>query len=130
MASYNKVNNFVKDLAEGVHQLQAAGHQLKVALLSAAPTATQALFANWTEIAAGNGYTAGGDDVQNDTSLAGGTLTVTAVDVTITCPATATGTWRRSATPVSTTTRRRRRRTRRSPGGTAARTSRFRPAIP
>ena len=58
MATYNKINQFVEDLAEKVHNLGA--DTLKVALSNTAPVATNTIFANITEIAAGNGYTAGG----------------------------------------------------------------------
>lgn len=85
MATYNKFNVFVEDLAEGVHQFQAAGHTVKVYLSNAAPSATlDSVKADLAEISGGNGYTAGGHDTQNDTSRTGGTLTVTAVDITIT----------------------------------------------
>lgn len=84
MAAFNKFNCYSEDLAEGVHQLQAAGHTLKVYLSNTAPTATDTVKATGsaTEITAGNGYTAGGEDVQNDTSRTGGTTSVTGVDVT------------------------------------------------
>ena len=58
MATYNKINQFVEDLAEKVHNLGA--DTLKVALSNTAHVATNTIFANITEIAAGNGYTAGG----------------------------------------------------------------------
>lgn len=85
MAAFNKFNQFVEDLGKGVHQLHAAGHTLKVYLTNAAPSASlDAVKADLAEIAAGNGYTAGGEDVQNDATEAAGTLTATGVDVTIT----------------------------------------------
>lgn len=58
MAAFNKFNQFVEDLAEKVHNLGA--DTIKVALTNTAPVATNTVFANITEIAAGNGYTAGG----------------------------------------------------------------------
>jgi hypothetical protein len=58
MATFNKFNSFVEHLAEGVHNLGA--DTLKVMLTNAAPVATNSVKANLTEIAAGNGYTAGG----------------------------------------------------------------------
>lgn len=81
MASFVKFNDFVEQLSKGVHQLHAAGHTLKVALTNSAPSATNTVFADITEISAGNGYTAGGEDVQNDVSETGGTASVTGVDV-------------------------------------------------
>jgi hypothetical protein len=58
MATFNKFNSFVEHLAEGVHNLGA--DTLKVMLTNTAPVATNSVKANLTEIAAGNGYTAGG----------------------------------------------------------------------
>ena len=58
MATFNKFDAFVEHLAEGVHNLGA--NTLKVMLTNTAPVATNSVRANLTEIAAGNGYTAGG----------------------------------------------------------------------
>lgn len=58
MAAFNKFNSFVEDVAEKVHNLGA--DTLKVMLTNTAPVATNTVFANLTEISAGNGYTAGG----------------------------------------------------------------------
>lgn len=58
MASFNKFQQFVEDLAEKVHNLQS--DTLKVLLTNTAPVATNSIKANLTEITAGNGYTAGG----------------------------------------------------------------------
>jgi hypothetical protein len=58
MAAYNKHNQFVEDLANKVHNLNA--DTLKVLLTNTAPVATNSIKANLTEISAGNGYTAGG----------------------------------------------------------------------
>ena len=58
MATFNKFNVFVEHLAEGVHSLQS--HTLKVMLTNTAPVAANSVRADLTEIAAGNGYTAGG----------------------------------------------------------------------
>lgn len=61
MAAFNKFNQFVADVASGVHQLQTGTAQVfKVMLTNSAPTATNAVKADITEISAGNGYTAGG----------------------------------------------------------------------
>lgn len=61
MATFNKFNQFVQDLASGVHQLQTGTtHVLKVMLTNTAPSASNAVKADITEISAGNGYTAGG----------------------------------------------------------------------
>lgn len=83
MASYVKYQQFAEDLANKVHDLFGTNDTLKVALTNTAPNvATHAVFADITEISAGNGYTAGGADTQNDGTESGGTLTVTGVDIT------------------------------------------------
>ena len=84
MAVYNKFQDFAEQLVKGVHHAHAAGDQFKVYLTNATPVATNTIKADIAEIAAGNGYAAGGVDVQNDVTETGGTATVSAVDVTIT----------------------------------------------
>lgn len=59
MAAFNKFNSFVEALAEKKHDLGA--DTLKVMLTNTAPVATNSVKADLTEIAAGNGYTAGGN---------------------------------------------------------------------
>lgn len=65
MATFNKYNTFVKDIASGVHQLQTGtSHVLKVALSNTAPNAaTHTVLANVTELTTAGGYTAGGISV-------------------------------------------------------------------
>lgn len=58
MASFQKFNQFVEDMAEKVHNLGA--DTLKVMLTLTAPTASNAVKGDLTEISAGNGYSAGG----------------------------------------------------------------------
>lgn len=58
MATYNKFNITVKDLAEKKHDLSS--DNLKIMLTNTAPVATNAVLGDLTEISAGNGYTAGG----------------------------------------------------------------------
>lgn len=95
MATFVKFQDFVEQLAKGVHQLHAAGHTLKVMLSNTAPNvATNTVKADITEISAVNGYTAGGVDIQNDMTETGGTATVTAVDVVITASGGAIGPFR------------------------------------
>lgn len=82
MATYNKFESFVEELAKGTHQLHAAGHTLKVYASNAAPSASlDAVKADLAEITAQNGYPAGGSDIQNDISRTGGTVSLTGVDV-------------------------------------------------
>lgn len=59
MATFNKFNPFVEALAEKKHNLGA--DTLKVMLVNTAPSAANGVKADLTEIAAGNGYTAGGN---------------------------------------------------------------------
>lgn len=85
MAAFNKYQTFAQSLLDGLHALPAAGHTLKVMLSNTAPNAaTHAVRADSTEISAGNGYTAGGIDIQNDVSKSGGIATLTGVDVVFT----------------------------------------------
>ena len=85
MATFNKYQNFVEDLGNKVHDLVGTQDTLKVLLSNTAPNAaTHAVKADAAEISAGNGYAAGGVDIDNDGTESGGTLTVTAVDKVIT----------------------------------------------
>lgn len=66
MATLTKYNQFVQDLASGVHQLQTGtSHVIKAMLSNTAGdvAATLATRSQVTEIAAGNGYTTGGISV-------------------------------------------------------------------
>jgi hypothetical protein len=58
MAAFNKFNAFVGDLAQKVHNLN--GDALKIMLTNTAPVATNTVKSSISELAAGNGYTAGG----------------------------------------------------------------------
>lgn len=82
MATVTLFECFAEDAAEGVHNL--ASDTLKVALTNTAPSAsTDDEFADITEIAAGNGYTAGGVTATVDTSaLSAGVYTLTLSGVT------------------------------------------------
>lgn len=83
-ATYNKFEDFVFQLGQGVHQLQAAGHTLEVYLSNAAPSASlDAVKADLAEIATGNGY-AGPADIVNDYTKSGGTSSLVGTDVVIT----------------------------------------------
>ena len=57
-STLSKFNQFVQDVHNGVHNL--GSHSLKIMLTNTAPAAGNAVKADITEIAAGNGYTAGG----------------------------------------------------------------------
>lgn len=82
MASYNKFQQFVQDLAEKVHNLSA--DQIEIYLSNATPSAALDLVkADLAEIATGNGYT-GPVDTQNTGAESGGTYTLTGTKVVIT----------------------------------------------
>lgn len=81
MVAYNKFQDFVEQLCTIVHNFTAAGHVMKIFLTNEAPLVTDTLKADMVEIAAGNGYTAGGEDTQNTLAEATGTATVTGTKV-------------------------------------------------
>jgi hypothetical protein len=59
MATFTKFNPFVENLAEGVCTLD--DDDKYVCLVNTAPTSSNGVFTDLTEITAGNGYTAGGN---------------------------------------------------------------------
>jgi hypothetical protein len=74
---------FPRDLAQGVHQLHAAGHTLMIALTNVEPTvATDEILGALSLITEANGYAAA--DVNNDIVLSGGYYALTGTDITIT----------------------------------------------
>src|ERR1700693_4981886 len=89
MASFNKFNAFVADVANKVHNLGA--DTLKIMLTNTAPAAGNAIKTDITEITAGNGYGAGGTAVTITSSaqssgtykLVGNNVTFTAAGGTI-----------------------------------------------
>jgi len=66
MAAFNKFNAFVENLAEKVHNL--GSDTCKILLTNTAPSASNAVKADLTEISAGFGYTAGGNSAAVSTS--------------------------------------------------------------
>jgi len=85
VATFNRYDIFSENLAKKVHDFRAAGDTLNVLLSNTAPNAaTHAVKADASEISAGNGYTAGGADTQNDISRSGAVTSVTGVDITFT----------------------------------------------
>jgi hypothetical protein len=83
MATFNKFDSFVENVAEKVHNLGA--DTLKVMLTNVAPVATNTVKANLTEIAAGNGYVAGGTAASITSSAqTSGTYKLVLGDVTFT----------------------------------------------
>lgn len=81
MASFNKFNQFVEDLAEKVHNL--GSDTLKILLTNTAPVAGNSVKADLTEISAGNGYTAGGNAASaSGSAQTSGTYKLTLADPT------------------------------------------------
>lgn len=82
MAVFNKFQDFVERLGQGVHDFRSTGHVLKVYLSNTTPSAsTHAVKADLPEISAGNGYTAGGASISNNWTESGGTASLTGTDV-------------------------------------------------
>lgn len=83
MATYNKFQAFVENLAEKVHALDV--DTLKVLLTNTVPVNTNTVKANLTEISAGNGYAAGGTQATVSASAqSGGTYKLVLADVVFT----------------------------------------------
>jgi hypothetical protein len=98
MVAFTKYQDAVQQMWTAIHNLTAAGHVVKAAIHTDAPTvATDDELADLTQIT-GTGYTAGGEDTQNDMTEASGTATWTGVDVVWTAGA---GDWSSSARYVS-----------------------------
>lgn len=83
MAAAVVFHQFVQDLAHKVHNL--GSDTLKLALTNSAPTTSNTVFGDITEIAAGNGYTAGGATITvTSSSQTAGVYKLIIQDVTIT----------------------------------------------
>ena len=83
MAAFNKFNSFVEAVAEKQHNLGA--DTLRVALTNTAPVAANTQLTDLTQIAAGNGYAAGGPQASISASAqTGGVYKLTLADVVIT----------------------------------------------
>lgn len=83
MATYTKFNQFVEDLCKKVSNLNS--DTLKIMLTNTLPVAANAVKADITEIAAGNGYTAGGTQaVFSSGAQSSGTFKLVLADVTFT----------------------------------------------
>jgi hypothetical protein len=83
MATFNKFNAYVADLHHGKHDFSA--HSFKVELTNTAPVVTNAVKADITDIAAGNGYTAGGSALSlNSEGQISGTYKAIFADLTFT----------------------------------------------
>lgn len=78
MAAYNKFQDFVEQLCKAKHDFSS--HTFKLMLTNSAPSATNTVKTDITEISAGNGYTAGGAATTVGITETTGTATVTASD--------------------------------------------------
>lgn len=93
MVGLTKFDIFSENLAEGVHNLGA--DLLTLALSNTAPSAANTIFANITEISAGNGYTAGGQAITvTASSQTSGTYKLVADDEVFTATGGAIATFR------------------------------------
>jgi hypothetical protein len=87
MASFNKVDSFIDAVVLGTHAawLSADTDVVEAYLSNATPSASgDSLKADLAEISTGNGYTAGGMDIQNAATQTTSTITVTATDIVVT----------------------------------------------
>ncbi len=89
MATGQKFTQFAVDLGLKVHNLDT--DVLKIMLTNSAPSVSNTIKANITEISAGNGYTAGGFDATGVWSLVGGVGQLVCTDVVITASGGAIG---------------------------------------
>ncbi len=82
MAAYVKYEPFIQGLVNEEIDVFGTTDTFKIAIHTDAPTvATDDEMADLTQISAANGYTDLGEDIQNDATRSGGTVTMTAVDV-------------------------------------------------
>ncbi len=102
MAAFNKFNDFVQQLASKTHNL--GSDALKVCLTNTAPTSSNTILSNITQISAGNGYTTGGNAVAS-LALANtaGTSKLTGSNVVFTASGGAVGPFRYAVLYNSTT---------------------------
>lgn len=94
MVAMVKFEHFSEALANKEIDIFGTTDTFKAALHSDAPVAaTDDELADLTQVT-GTGYTAGGEDIQNDGTRTGGTVTMTAVDTTWTAGASDWGAFR------------------------------------
>jgi len=103
MATFNKFNAFVENLAEGAHNLQT--NTLKIALTNSAPSASNSLLSDITQISSGNGYTTGGTTATVSSSAqTSGTYKLVLADVVFTASGGSIGPFRYAVLYDSTPT--------------------------
>lgn len=82
MATYTKYEPFIEGLLNELFDLFGTTDTLRIVIHTDAPTvATDDQIGDLTQISNANGYTTNGEDIQNDSTRTGGTVTMTAVDV-------------------------------------------------
>lgn len=82
MATYTKYEHAIEAMLNEEVDAFGTTDTFKVAITTDAPdAANDDELADTTQIAGNNGYTTGGEDIQNDATRTGGTVTFTAVDV-------------------------------------------------
>lgn len=82
MASATKFESFIEFALNAQSDVFGTTNTFKIAIHTDAPVAgTDDELADLTQIGGSNGYTTGGEDIQNDSTRSGGTVTMTAVDV-------------------------------------------------
>lgn len=88
MATYTKYEHFIEAVFNKEIDAFGTTETWKVAITTDAPdAANDDELADTTQIGNSNGYTTGGEDIQNDATRTGGTVTLTAVDVVWTASA-------------------------------------------
>lgn len=82
MATYTKYNTFVENFSNKVFDWFGTNDTFRAVIHTDAPdTANDNQLSNLTQISGNNGYTTGGEDIQNDSTRTTTTVTMTAVDV-------------------------------------------------
>jgi hypothetical protein len=82
MATFTKYENFAEALGNEEVDIFGTTDTFKAVIHTDAPdAANDDELADLTQIGGSNGYTTGGEDIQNDATRTGGTVTMTAVDV-------------------------------------------------
>jgi hypothetical protein len=83
VATYQKYNTFIENLANKIIDFFGATDSYKAAIHTDAPVpTTDATLSDLTQIAGSNGYTTGGSDIGFNSTRTGDTITATATDVT------------------------------------------------
>jgi hypothetical protein len=86
MATYDKYEPFIEGMWNKLFDLFGTTDTVKAVISAARNLTTADELADLTQVT-GTGYTAGGEDIQNDSTRTGGTVTMTAVDVVWTATA-------------------------------------------